>query len=359
MVKVHMMKAYEGDFIWLSYGESGKEYHLLIDGGVRECRERYADVIKFISTKEESIEAIILTHIDCDHIAGACEGIAKVDAEILQRTVKKIIFNTSEKIHKEILVSKNNGEYGVKEGIEFWEILKEKGIHDRIVERIIAGEIINLANGAILKIISPGKVQLEKLLDKWENYEKKHVLVGYSPNLEQIKQDLVDLMRVRTGTDGSVNNASSIAFLFEYQDVKGAFLGDAKPSVCMEGLKKFDVKDGYSVDFIKLSHHGSISNTNLKLLKRLSTVNYLISTNGHEKKVPSKVVIAKLLRNCQEENKSEITLHCNYDWWESQYHNKYFTQKDWQLYIDTGVLKISSLGKEGTIVKDGLILYGK
>ena len=127
----------------------------------------------------------------------------------------------------------------------------------------------------------------------------------------------------------------------------------------MEGLKKFDIKDVYSVDFIKLSHHGSISNTNLKLLKKLSTVNYLLSTNGHEKKVPSKVVIAKLLRNCQEENKPEIMLYCNYDWWESQYHNKYFTQKDRQLYIDTGVLKVSLLGGEGTCVKDGLTLYGK
>ena len=89
MVKVHMMKAYEGDFIWLSYGDSEKEYHLLIDGGIKECRERYADVIRSISAKGESIEAIILTHIDCDHIAGACEGIAKIDAEVLQTSVYK------------------------------------------------------------------------------------------------------------------------------------------------------------------------------------------------------------------------------------------------------------------------------
>lgn len=126
MVKIHMMKAQEGDFIWLSYGDMEKEYHLLIDGGVKDCRERYADVVRSISAKGESIEAIILTHIDCDHIAGACEGIAKVDAGILQRTVKKIIFNASKKIHKEILVSKNSGEYGVKEGIEFCKILKER-----------------------------------------------------------------------------------------------------------------------------------------------------------------------------------------------------------------------------------------
>lgn len=216
-----------------------------------------------------------------------------------------------------------------------------------------------MADGALLKVISPGEKQLEKLLDKWETYEKKHMPVGYSSNLDQVKQNLTDLMRVQSGTDSSVNNASSIAFLFEYQDIKGAFLGDSKPSVCMEGLKKFDIKGVYPLDFVKISHHGSISNTNIKLLKKLSTVNYLLSTNGHEKKVPSKVVIAKLLRDCIEENKSEITLYCNYDWWESQYHNKYFTQRDRQMYIDTKVLKVSLLGEEGTKVKDGMILYGK
>ena len=90
MVKIHMMKAQEGDFIWLSYGDMEKEYHLLIDGGVKDCRERYADVVRSISAKGESIEAIILTHIDCDHIAGACEGIAKVDAEFFKERLKRL-----------------------------------------------------------------------------------------------------------------------------------------------------------------------------------------------------------------------------------------------------------------------------
>lgn len=56
MVKIHMMKAQEGDFIWLSYGDMEKEHHLLIDGGVKDCRERYADVVRSISAKGESIE---------------------------------------------------------------------------------------------------------------------------------------------------------------------------------------------------------------------------------------------------------------------------------------------------------------
>ena len=45
-----------------------------------------------------------------------------------------------------------------------------------IVERTVAGETINLADGALLKVISPGEKQLEKLLDKWEMDNSKKVV---------------------------------------------------------------------------------------------------------------------------------------------------------------------------------------
>lgn len=44
MVHVHLMRAGEGDFIWLNYGENEKRHNLLIDGGVKSCGEKFADV---------------------------------------------------------------------------------------------------------------------------------------------------------------------------------------------------------------------------------------------------------------------------------------------------------------------------
>ena len=40
------MTAGEGDFIWLNYGENEKRHNLLIDGGVKSCGEKFADVIR-------------------------------------------------------------------------------------------------------------------------------------------------------------------------------------------------------------------------------------------------------------------------------------------------------------------------
>lgn len=337
MVNIHMMKAFEGDFLWISYGDMENIYHVLVDGGVKACGEKYAKILNEIADANQLVEAIILTHIDCDHIAGVCEGIAKVTPEVLQKVVKRIIFNASEEIHKEIKVTNSFGGYGVKEGIQFLEILEMKGIKKRLINNVISGQIITLEDDAVLKIISPGEKQLIELFDKWERYQEKHDAIGYACNTDNLKRNLVDLKSALTGTDNSINNASSIAFLFEYQDVKGAFLADAKPLVCLEGLKKFDIEERYQVDFIKISHHGSIANTNLKLLKVLCAENYLLSTDGHGKKTPSKVMIAKLIRNCEEKNKTKVSIYCNYNWWETIYHNKYFTEVDKKMYIDTRI----------------------
>ena len=38
--------------------------------------------------------------------------------------------------------------------------------------------------------------------------KKKQLSVGYSPNLEKVKQNLADLMRDKSGIDSSVNYAS-------------------------------------------------------------------------------------------------------------------------------------------------------
>lgn len=94
-------------------------------------------------------------------------------------------------------------------------------------------------------------------------------------------------MKERLGNDPSVNNAASIAFLFEYEDVSIAFLADVKPSVCMQGLKELKIKLPCEVDVLKLSHHGSKSNTSDALLKNLKTKIYMLSTNGNKQKVPN------------------------------------------------------------------------
>lgn len=355
-----MLNASEGDFIWVSYGHNmTEEHHILIDGGVRDCGSKYAQIIESISEKNQTIDALILTHIDYDHIAGACDGIARVAPAILQKVIKKIIFNVSDRHQKEILTEMISEGYGVKDGIEFYSLLEQKGIRNKLKNETVAGEKIELAGGAVLKIISPGERQLRDLYDKWEKYEKKSVTVAYASMQKNMDKDLSVLMNDELGTDNSVNNGSSIAFLLEFEGYKGAFLADAKPSVCISGMSLFGIKAAYPVDFVKISHHGSRNNTSLKLLQILQTENYLLSTDGNHGKVPSKTVIAKLIRNSENMNLNKVSLYCNYKWWENVYYNKYFTRADMDTYINTRRLQLHILKKEEIELRDGLKLYGR
>ena len=105
-----------------------------------------------------------------------------------------------------------------------------------------------------------------------------------------------------------------------------------------------------------MSHHGSKSNTSDALLKNLKTGIYALSTNGNRQRVPNKAVVAHLLKNAP---KHEVTLVCNYDWWETTYQGKYFTDKDKETYIDGNKLKLLLLDENDFEVKDGLYIYGE
>ena len=373
MVKIFTLPANEGDFIWICYGENEVYNHILIDGGTKECGEEYASIIKIIDERKEKIEALVLTHVDYDHIQGAIEGICRTSDDLLKRTVKKIYFNTcrgirrnlketgeflegSDCVEDQICVNQNYKQYSVGDGIKFLDLLSEKGLKDRLVDYVVYGEQAVLPNDAIIRFISPGEKELIKFANHWEKYERENEYVQYASNLDMVKENLADLMNENLVSDQSINNASSIAFIFEYQSIKLAFLGDARPSVCLQGIKKINDADHLEVDLLKLSHHGSRSNTSDPLLKTIKTNNYLLSTNGHHKKVPNKVVLSHLLKNAGEK---DINLYCNYDWYNTEYHEKYFTLEDRKEFLDTKKLSLHLLDDQAIEIKDGCYVYGE
>ena len=373
MVKIFTLPANEGDFIWICYGENEVYNHILIDGGTKECGEEYASIIKIIDERKEKIEALVLTHVDYDHIQGAIEGICRTSDDLLKRTVKKIYFNTcrgirrnlketgeflegSDCVEDQICVNQNYKQYSVGDGIKFLDLLSEKGVKDRLVDYVVYGEQAILPNDATIRFISPGEKELIMFANHWEKYERENEYVQYASNLDMVKRNLADLMNENLVSDQSINNASSIAFIFEYQSIKLAFLGDARPSVCLQGIKKINDADHLEVDLLKLSHHGSRSNTSDPLLKTIKTNNYLLSTNGHHKKVPNKVVLSHLLKNAGEK---DINLYCNYDWYNTEYHEKYFTLEDRKEFLDTKKLSLHLLDDQAIEIKDGCYIYGE
>lgn len=370
MLNVHMLPAKEGDFFWIEYGEREPYFHILIDGGVDITGNTFVKIINEIDLRGESVEALILTHIDYDHIQGVIVGLERTPKEVLNRVIKRIIFNTSKGIKNKKITTTNSSKnweevikvnistagYGVGDAISLIELIKKNELTDRLIDYVVAGNIIYTELGAQIKVISPNHEALEKLLTDWEEYDPMGISEGYASNIEFLNKNLVELQNEPLVYDSSVNNRSSIAFIFEYNTLKIAFLGDSVPSECIKGLAEQKISIPYNVDAVKISHHGSRSNTSDKFLKALPTENYLISTNGNGRKVPSKVVLAHLLKCSTFEN---VNIYCNYKWWELEYNNKYFTLEDQQNFFDKNTAKIIYLEAKGTEVRQGMVFYGK
>src|SRR5690606_32615884 len=124
--------------------------------------------------------------------------------------------------------------------------------------------------------------------------------------------------------DTSVANGSSIAFIMEYEDKRFLFLADAHPSVVIEGLSNlgYNKCNPLNTELMKVSHHGSMYNTNIELLEIVKTNNYLISSNATKHGLPNKRTLARIINN----NPCAM-IYFNYD-----LKDTIFSDQDWKDY---------------------------
>jgi len=371
MIKVHMLPAGLGDFLWIRFGKGDKlDNNIVIDGGHDKFSGMYTQVLQSIAAKDQTA-MIIMTHIDSDHIQAAAQALCDLPEELLSRVVDKIYFNTGRSIRKtqpplvasgpaarnpedEITVSERGFTHSVKDGEKFLSMIERKGLGERLVELTVYPAEKEY-KGARLRFVSPGQKEVDKLVQKWEKYNASRrnprhaAVVPSTTNLDDLKNE-------RLLQDTSVTNKSSLAFIFEYDGRKGVFLGDAAAPVVCAGLRSLGIKKPYPVDFVKISHHGSMRNISDKLLKAIPSQNYLISTEGNpDANVPNKITIAHMLKVS-----GAITIYNNYPWWAGNgtYHNAYFTEDDLAAYIDTGILKLVELTEKTVQVDEGLAFCG-
>ena len=188
---------------------------------------------------------------------------------------------------------------------------------------------VELEGGLHLTLLSPRAEQLKILRDKW-NEELDKILNGKTveemlqvtptalqpdvlgePNVEQ-------LAKSRFEPDDSETNGSSIAFLAEFEDPfdgdrqkRVLFCGDAFSPVVEQSIRLLLAQRGADrlpIDALKLSHHGSKSNTSADLLGLLRCRHFLFSTDGSKHSHPDPETIARILKSAS----GRIDLHFNY-----------------------------------------------
>ena len=361
-MKIQMYKADNGDCISI---KTQSEF-ILIDGGTAQSFSNWS---MDVTGAGQKIDAVIVTHIDNDHINGIikllmhpeCPTIGRIyfngaeqffgklstnNIDLRADFKLKAIYEESKKIAEKTKIGHSEGtslSYLISnESYKCNDIVDGNALYREICDHFYIGNLK-------LSIIGPNKDDLFNLKNVWEDklkekninpriINKSHYdsfeqytgnIRGLLTNSHQIssteKNCIFELANSKFYDDESPTNRSSFAFLIEHDGKKIIYLGDCHASVFISWLDENRI-DTIKVDAVKISHHGSKNNTSLELLKRIECNKFLISTNGQSHGHPD---IETLARIAFVNADSDVEIHFNYspdtipDWFKDELNNNY------------------------------------
>ncbi|MBI9032256.1 hypothetical protein JEZ13_09695 [bacterium] len=310
-MEIKVLKAKHGDCIIIKWHTpDGDERFILIDSGV--------NATSFLLKKEfeaiHQLEAFILTHIDDDHIGGFLKLCSM--GQSIPTNILKYFINTPELIN----IIENNTKKSISQANNLIGFLKKNNQFHKCsslsFENNSALRTL-VKDGLEIKVLSPNKIQLDKLKEEFHKYEtvqndstKKSIDIG---------QDLVDLKTLETYNDSINNdilNDSSIVLLLEDNDNSILLLADSNPTIIEQNLRKigYNELNPLIIDYVKLSHHGSKYSISKAFLSIIKSNNYIVSTNGGygSSKHPDRETIAKIVCNPNRDMIDKIVFWFNY-----------------------------------------------
>ena len=315
---IKSLQANHGDDFIISFTKDKVVRNILIDGRlifIYKNKSSLWSALNDLKSNGESVDLLVITHIDDDHIAGVLSmfGDPAFDAAI----IKKVWFNSGSNIST-MLNTDNDGKRdiplilsgmvltSVGQGITLENKLKSLNLDDGVVVR--AGNELNLY-GAKLTILSPDEAGLRRLNENWQMEETGITLLAAGH--DDFSNPIGELATKKFSEDDSIPNGSSIAFLFQGNGKKLLMLGDAHPSVVEASLRMLGYSESkkLEVDAVKIAHHGSRKNTSSSLFGLIDCSNFILSTDGSKHGLPDKESLARIIHG----NKtSKTNLFFNY-----------------------------------------------
>ena len=301
---------------------------------------------------EKHIDLLIVTHIDNDHLDGLVEML-DITPDIV---IDKILYNCnqlwdgrsaraqSESISHDIEIIRRNLPQSRKElfgkvkadkaitlaeSIAMKEIWWEAWKKDKYVTSSTEPLLVDEVDQRFGKLIflTPIKDSIEKLnyLFKAEQVRlTKHIIEnsGYLDGQEalfELVQRVVAVKRNNYRIDEpekagagmlgetsiikahefkpqsvSDENTASIAFVWEFENKRVLFMGDAEPDEVADALDRVYGNQSLVFEAIKVSHHGSKHSTSDRLLHYIDSDHYFF-TGGNRKDKPSLEAIIKIV----------------------------------------------------------------
>ncbi|WP_186423787.1 MBL fold metallo-hydrolase [Lacrimispora celerecrescens] len=362
-VCIEVFPAEEGDSILITL--EGIDKRVLIDGGTAAT---YRNVLRYklveLNNKKKSIDLLIVTHIDNDHIGGIIEllkenGTAKNPQIISIKNIwhnsyrhlqidkvqsagsaeKQILKDMISGISNEecCLLESNKKEISAIQGstLAAWILKGGYTWNEQFKGNAVSNSLseVNFGEDCTIKVLLPGQQELANLARKWRHeLLKKRISFNFAEDdifddayevycryliktprgkNKQISSkssgdviDICELASIKEEEDDSETNLASISILLEYRGKKILMLADNVADHIVEKLNH----DQY-FDAIKIPHHGSSKNISNDFLEKYYSENYLISTSSAKYGHPDISTLAKIV-NCKGIKK---TIYFNYE----------------------------------------------
>lgn len=356
-IKITMFPASYGDSFFVTL-DGAKSLNILIDTGFYSTYEDFIKPkLMELKNQNKGLDLLVITHIDSDHIQGAIKlleengsdaeaKIIKIDhiwhngyrhlQDILvpmedvsnehrEKRIIRQILSQGYEVEKEVKANHQEN-IGASQGSSLATLIRKGGYawNQQFSNQAVCIEISQeIYIGEDIKIImlSPNKAKLDNLKKFWarellklgyrgdqlnnryfddafEFISSRERVVGESDIKKDIShsQPSIDsLAQENFIEDTSPTNGSSISFVIEYGDLRFLFLGDSHPTLIENELRRIYQKDSLWFDAIKISHHGSKSNTSSDLLKLIDSDTYFISTNGKKFSHPDLTTLSRIV----------------------------------------------------------------
>jgi beta-lactamase superfamily II metal-dependent hydrolase len=307
-----ILKAFNGDCILIkTFTKNNKEFIILIDGGTPATFKQF---LKDELLKITKIDLLILTHIDSDHIGGLINFFKNSLIDKIE--ISQIWINHPE------LIDLNSGELiSFNQANSFKNLIKEKKSKTIISSISTSNRTIDI-EGIEFTILSPTAIILENLIASWQSNKSETINTNISAGnkIEDYKISFEELCKKTFQPASKITNdlinASSISFVLKCFDISILFLADSRAEIIVEELTKINnnKNNPISIDYVKISHHGSKNNTSSELLEMVNCSNYIISTNGGSTihRHPSRETISKIVFNNGRDYNKPLSIFTNY-----------------------------------------------
>lgn len=310
-ITLKILPVLHGDAICVQFvGNDGKYHNIFVDGGFARTYSRtLKKEAERVIRDQEKIDLFIVTHTDQDHISGVLKFVRDYGEADM---VSQYWFNYSP---LDAVLNTASNKISIADGIKLRDYLKQRG---KLPEHETTDDIRDVdCYGAKLTVLSPSKSVLEKYQELWQSTEQEQTREGLiSSRGNDYAHSIGHLLKNSFREDKKLENRVSIAFLLELHDMSFLFLADSQPSTIVRALrsKGYSIENKLKVDYVKLSHHASKSNTSDELLSIIDCHKFMISANGKNRYFfPHKQALARVLAHAERDLSEHITFIFNYN----------------------------------------------